>query len=311
MKRLIIVSSIIASFSLLYSCSESSKFESEAMEQAEKTFVGKASHPESVKITDKKVVYADDSLCIINFGASYNNVLGKPRSHQYEYVYLMSNGKQYEATNNIDDNEAAFVTPEKYEEVKKNTIFQKLNYTDGLRYLVVQNLNKNGNEVGNKDQKGKLKLPMPCGIGVWELYAYKDEFGDEGAAKYIQLTCDGSFSDSANTDTETLAYFTIDGYSNYSFFLFIYKDLPRKDDKIYDFKVKDNSGNIYEFSLRNNKETGRITSDSSIYKETIKTILSNGGKVSVLVKERINYMTPTSYRFTMDLTGLEKAMELL
>lgn len=294
----------------LFSCSESSKFEKDAKEQSEQTLKETIKNSSTLTIGEVETLYCDDSLCFLRFNCTYQNRLGRDTKRKYEYIYLSSNGKKYELYNDLDDSELVFVSPEEYESSKHNFIYQKLDYADGIRYIAVVHLNENGNEVG-RSKKEKINIPIPCGLGDWKLKFYKDEFGEEGAAKYIEIKCNGFFSNSATTDAETFAYFCLDSNSNFFFQLYEYKDLPVKMARVYDFKIKDSQGVIHEFALMNNHETGRLTSSSPKIKETINTVLSKGGIVNVAVKEREYCITPTIFRFTIDLTGLEKAKEFI
>ena len=65
----------------------SSDLENTAKKQMEKTMHELAKDPESVKISDIKTVFSDDSLCILDFKVTAKNRLGGVESSMFEYVY--------------------------------------------------------------------------------------------------------------------------------------------------------------------------------------------------------------------------------
>lgn len=76
-------------FVLLCSCSDSIK--NKAKEQMEKTFKELAKDPSSVSFNNVKVMYDNDSICIIHLRLSAKNGFGAMGSNDYEYVYLLDN----------------------------------------------------------------------------------------------------------------------------------------------------------------------------------------------------------------------------
>lgn len=116
------------------SCSESAKLEKTAKEQMEATFKEMARDPSSVSISNIETVFCDDSLCIIHCDFTAKNGLGVEVTDRCEYVFIHSNGKNYESYQEISKNEeGVFVNKEKYEKDKKGTIYESLPYEEGLK----------------------------------------------------------------------------------------------------------------------------------------------------------------------------------
>ena len=101
--------------SLMTSCSKSAKLEKVAKEQMEATFKEIARDPSSVSLSNIETVYSDDSLCILHCDFSAKNGLGAEVKDKCEYIFISSNGKNYESYMEISKNEeGVFVSPEKY-----------------------------------------------------------------------------------------------------------------------------------------------------------------------------------------------------
>ena len=93
---------------LFTSCS--SGVESDARQQMEKTMKELAKDPTSVRITDVKTMFANDSLCILHFNFSAKNGFGVMRTNLHEYIYLVhdrhsNNETRRESVINLDDND--------------------------------------------------------------------------------------------------------------------------------------------------------------------------------------------------------------
>lgn len=125
---------LVAMMSLMTSCSESAKLEKAAKEQMETTFKEMARDPSSVQLSNIETVYGDDSLCILHCDFSAKNGLGAEVKDKCEYIFIHSNGKNYESYMEINKSEeGVFVSKEKYEKDKKGTIYESLPYEAGLR----------------------------------------------------------------------------------------------------------------------------------------------------------------------------------
>lgn len=311
MKKLNVFGAIVLILLALCSCSQKSKLESMAKEQMEKTFKEMAKVPESVKVSNLETVYSDDSLCIIHVDFSAKNGFGNEVKDRYEYIYISSNGKNYESYQEISKEEdGIFVSQEKYNKEKKGTIYETLEYEPGLRYLAAIYVNGNGREAGNSEGES-FSIPVPTGTGSWEMKTYKDEFGEEGVSQYLVLMGSGVFSNSATTDSEMSAVLFMDKSGDFSFRLIEYNSSVVKSGDWYDYRIKDSEGEVHEMTLYNGEESGQMSSMSSEDKKTIKKILNKGGIITVSVREREAYSTPDTYLFKLDVTGYSKAASFL
>ena len=258
-----------------------------------------------------ETVYSDDSLCIIHVDFSAKNGFGNEVKDRYEYIYISSNGKNYESYQEISKEEdGIFVSQEKYNKEKKGTIYEALDYEPGLRYLAAIYVNGNGREAGNSEGES-FSIPVPTGTGSWEMKTYKDEFGEEGVSKYLVLMGSGVFSNSATTDSEMSAVLFMDKSGDFSFRLIEYNSSVVKSGDWYDYRIKDSEGEVHEMTLYNGEESGQMSSMSSEDKKTIKKILNKGGIITVSVREREAYSTPDTYLFKLDVTGYSKAASFL
>lgn len=306
----LIITTCVLSF-FISSCSQKAKLENEAKKQMEATFKEIAKDPSSVKLSNDEIVYSDDSLCIIHVDFAAKNGLGTEVKQRTEYIFIHSNGKNYEAYQEIpNDNEGVYVSEEKYEKAKKGKIYQSLDYNSGMRYLAAIYVNGDGREAGNSESEA-FSIPVPTGTGSWDLKSYQDEFGEEGAGKYLVLMGNGVFSNSATTDSKLTALLFIDNDFDFSFKLVEYNSSIVKSDDSYDFRIKDSQGDVHSMTLYNSDESGQMHSWSSEDKETLKSILKKGGVITVSVRERDAYSTPDTYLFRLNVSGFDKASSYL
>lgn len=311
MRILNVLGALVLFVLALCSCSQKSKLESMAKDQMEKIFKEMAKNPESVKLTNSETVYSDDSLCIIHVDFSAKNGLGNEVKDRFEYIFISSNGKNYESYQEIaKEEDGTFVSQEKYNKEKKGTIYETLDYESGIRYLAAIYVNGNGREAGNSEGDS-FSIPVPTGTGSWKMKSYKDEFGEEGASKYLVLMGSGVFSNSATTNSKMTAVLFMDKTGDFSFKLIEYNSSVVKSDDSYDYRIKDSTGEVYEMILYNGEESGQMSSWSSENKEIMKKILDKGGIITVAVRERHAYSTPDTYLFKLDVTGYKKAASFL
>lgn len=303
---------------IMGACSQSSKLKSYAKKQMEQTFKEIAKDPSSVKLSDEDIVYNDDSLCIIHVNFSAKNGLGADVKYRFEYVFIHSNNKEYEGFQQINDEEdGVFVAKEKYAKSKNGKIFENLSYEEGLHYLAAVFVNTEGREAGNKEGSF-FNIPVPTGTGSWEINSYTDEFGEKGAVKYLVIQGIGVFSNSATTDSRMTAVLFVDKSDAFSLRLIEYDSNIVKSDDYYDVRVKDNDGQIYEWVMSNDEESGQMTTNTffsdrtdSELNQTMQKILNKGGVVTFAIKERNAYSTPDTYLFKINVTGYKKAKSLL
>lgn len=304
------VLSIAALFVFSYCSTSSSKIEKAALAQVQSTLTEIAKDPTSVKIGDIQTKYLDDSLCILQLNWTAKNGLGHEVTDQVEYYYIGANGKYYESYQEYTGDGALFCTEEQYNKQKVGKIYEELPYGQGLRYLVALFANSQGREAGKKEG-GVFSIAVPTGTGLWDLKAYKDEFGEESDEKYLTLRGGGTFSNSATTGSEMSAILFIDKDGDFSFRLIEYSSSIVKSDDSYSYHIKDSEGEVYDMKLYNSYSSGQMYSFKSEDVATMSRILNKGGVITVSVKELNAYGTPDTYLFKMDVTGFNKAIQYL
>lgn len=312
MRKITFFFTLLLACGLVIACTQSSKLEGAAKKQMESTFKEMAKDPESAKIENIQTMFSNDSLCIIHADFSAKNSFGHEVKNKGEYVFICSNGKYYEAYQDINGEEAGvFVKEEKYTKDKKGTIYEPLSYEEGIRYLAAIFVNGNGREAGVKDYED-FTIPVPTGTGSWELKSYKDEFGESGASKYLVLLGNGVFSNSATTDSKMSAVLFYDKSGAFALKLVEYDSNIAKDNESYTCRIKDSKGAIFEMTLRNNEESGQLAPDfMEKDNKTMKHILENGGIITVSLRERFAYSTPSTYLFKLNVSGFKKAIKYL
>ena len=170
--RISVLYALLISIAILTSaCNKTSKIENEAITTAFASLTEKVGESKSFKIIDKETKYYDDSLCILSLTTLnklelLGNIIND--TDQIEYVYIISDGKAYEAFHKIDD-DSVYITMEDYNTIKEDKIYGQLEYSEALRYRSAWFVNKNGKLIGDNNSKRDIKIPMPTGTGLWEL----------------------------------------------------------------------------------------------------------------------------------------------
>ena len=102
---------------LLILCSCSHSLKQEAIKQMDKTTHELAKDPSSVQINNLKVLFDNDSICVLQFTFSAKNGFGALTSSRCEYVYLIDNdsvGTKKEMFYELDkDHESILEYPKK------------------------------------------------------------------------------------------------------------------------------------------------------------------------------------------------------
>lgn len=135
---------VIASFI----CSCSQRYESEAKAQMEKTMKELAKDPSSVQITNLKTMFANDSICVLQFNFSGKNGFGGVASDFIEYIYftVKRKGKSttYEKILNLSDGKKSIMENAKrqYQETEEkkwysdDSYYGKLSKEDRKAYTI-------------------------------------------------------------------------------------------------------------------------------------------------------------------------------
>ncbi len=137
-------------------CSCSNGLKNEAQEQMEKTFKEMALDPSSVSISNVKVMFDNDSVCVINLNMSAKNGFGAIRTREYEYVYLIdkadSTQSRREIVLDLSKEEAIMNRARKDYQAKKwnNAYLEKLSDDDKKAYYIYFNAHLYSLFIGRK-----------------------------------------------------------------------------------------------------------------------------------------------------------------
>lgn len=293
---------------LMISCSKANRLEKEAQEVMNATFHELAKDPESVKLTNIRTVYGDDSLCIFHFNFKAKNGLGIETNDKMEYVYLVAGETKYEAYQGLDG-DSIFQSIETFEKTKKGRIYENLPYESAMYYRSAILINSTGREVGDQAREKDVKIALPTGTGMWEVQAYKDEFGEEGSKKYLRIFGKGYFSNSATTGSRMTAILFVHK-TGFSFRFIEYDSHVVKDDGICRMRIKDSEDIVHDSWSLYNSKSGEMTAyfDQAIFNE-LQEILRKGGEIAVSAE--MGSYSKSQYRFRMDVTGYEEALKFL
>ena len=310
MKKIFYFTIVMALGLAMTACSKASKLESKAYEQMELTIKEMAMDAKSVSFMDEETVYSDDSLCIIHANMKAKNGLGIEITQKLEYIYINSNGKNYESFSTLSQNNGVYATKEDYDKNKKGEIYEKLPYEAGMRYLATLKVVDEGREVGVKEP-GLISIPVSTGTGYWGLNNFSDDFGEKSAEKYIALKGKGVFSNSATTRSEMSACLFADG-NLFSFKFVEYNFSTVTSEDKFKFKIKDSTGKVHEMTLQNTY-TGQMMSIDKKDHETLTEILKKGGVITISAEEVGKYYSTlkSTYVFKMDVTGYTNALKYL
>lgn len=316
---------------ILMSCSKAGKLENEAKDAANKTFHELAKDPSSVKLSDVKATFCNDSLCILHLNFTAKNGLGIETTDKMEYIYLVSSGKKYEAYQELEMN-SVYLTGDAFEKTKKGTIYEELPYETALYYRAALFINNQGRAVADKSYDQEIKIPVPTGTGAWEIHNFKDEFGEEGSEKYLTLSGNGTFSNSATTNSKLSVIMFVD-HNAVSFRFAEYGSQLVKGEKYFTLRIKDSKGEIKEIRMFNDEDgniRNLIMNDDApfgdlleLYKlaseskdetapdgnEILKEILEGEGVI--IGSAEMGEYNRSKYSFKLDLTDYNKAYKYL
>ena len=284
----------------------SNQVASEAKDQLPQTMKMYARSPESVQIADERVVYKNDSICIIHYIYTANNGFGRPVTNQMQYIYYSRNEKKYEAYSKIDKGDSAYINPQAYEKVKWNTFYENSPYEVGLTYRIILALNDFGHVVGDKNST--VSLPNPFGTGKWHMYVEKDDFGDETGERYLKLVGKGTCTNSASSDIPLTVTYIIDKKEQYMRIYTHYTGFEQKYLWIGTLKIKDSNGNVYDYMRAINHEGGKLTFDTSSKNSSLSASLKKEESISCNI---YFHNSPDTYTWRFDFEGYNNAIKYL
>ncbi len=167
-----------------------------------------------------------------------------------------------------------------------------------------------------KEISSEIEENEPKPIGLWEINNYTDEFGEKSSEKFLLLSGEGEFSNSATSGSRMTALLFVSKSERVWIRLIEYDSYIVKNDNRYECKIKDSEGIVHDFLLHNEEEYGDMYIYEESYENTEKesdfiSILKKGGIVTFSIKEKYAYSTPDKYLFKMDVTGFEEAFKQL
>ena len=124
-------------------CSCSNGLKNEAKKQMDKTFKEIAKDPSSVSFSNVKVMFDNDSICIINLNVSAKNGFGAITTKEYEYVYMIdtrdSTKCKREMVRDLSEDESIMDMARKDYQAKdwsKGSYIEKLSDDDKKAYYI-------------------------------------------------------------------------------------------------------------------------------------------------------------------------------
>ena len=148
-----------------------------------------------------------------------------------------------------------------------------------------------------------------CGqnFGAWEIGEFIDEFEEPTGVKYIGHESIGTFSNSATTDSNVLAYMQITA-TDIAFMLWEYESYLVEGyygTESYSITILDQNKTKHYFSGTLAENDTRIYVQGSQENDVIR-LLKNNSTLKVYIEEDSSYAT-ASYLFTIDTTGFSEA----
>jgi hypothetical protein len=179
---------------------------------------------------------------------------------------------------------------EKHPESKEIAYFVKLQ--PQLDKFIMQE-----KETKEKARIDSIKLVNINNLGNWSINHYVDDFGEATKEPYITTFVNGTFSNSATTNSELNVRFLIDK-DDIRIQLYEYAgNHPIKGEGLVMFKIRDK--NNKEFNIRaHNSDYGNTTVESE-HNRILRNILISGGNIK-FVAETGGLGTPSIYKFSID-----------
>lgn len=145
---------------------------------------------------------------------------------------------------------------------------------------------------------------LASGAESWSKGHYVDEFGDRTGKEYAYIVLQGTFSNSATTDSELTATIMVD-WDSIEFNLLQYgssKVINSFNKPTYTVRVKDGNDEVYTFTGRYNKDTCRIcVYNLQGQSDQLRSILLKGGKIRFSITD--DNFPSTKYNFAINNAG--------
>lgn len=292
----------------LGSCSPKAKNEKAAEQQMRKTIAEKTIDP-NIRIENIRNVFSNDSISILHFDLTGKNGFGNEITNKYEYVYLASGGNVYDGFLELTP-DSVFQDRITWEKQKEGEIYEKLDYENSIIYRAIDLLNKQGRNIDDKFNEMEINIMPPTKTGKWHLHSASDKFGEKTNNKYLTLSGNGEFSNSATSHSDLYGIIFV-GKDYVQLKMLEYNRLTVKDDSgYYKVNIKDKDGIEYPTMIFANDGNEGIIFPIDLTDKTytqLLTILKKGGQINFHIKND-NYGVST-YQFKVQADGLEEALK--
>lgn len=145
-----------------------------------------------------------------------------------------------------------------------------------------------------KKRKDSIRLANINKLGIWKIGYYVNNFDEPTGERYVETYVNGTFSNSATTNSDLRVCFIIDKNS-IRIQLYEYAgNHPIKGEGFLKFTIKDSNNKIHTVKSYNN-DSGDNTIEEEYFDE-VKAILLNGGKIK-FVALADKYGSPSEYKF--------------
>ena len=148
-----------------------------------------------------------------------------------------------------------------------------------------------------KARQDSIKLANINNLGDWEIGYYVDDFGERTGEYFVSRYIDGTFSNSATTNSELKVRFMIDKNSSRIQLYEYAGNHPIKGEGFIYFKVRDK--NNKEHNIRAYNSDYGNTSIEKEHDYLLRKILLAGGQIK-FIAEADKYGSPSTYKFTIE-----------
>lgn len=145
-----------------------------------------------------------------------------------------------------------------------------------------------------KQRRDSIRLANINELGIWQTGYYVNDFDEPTKEGYVETYVNGTFSNSATTNSDLRVNFIIDKNS-IRIQLYEYAgNHPIKGEGFLKFTIKDSNGKRH--TVRSyNSDSGNNTIEEEYFDE-VKAILLNGGRIK-FVALADKYSSPSEYKF--------------
>lgn len=145
-----------------------------------------------------------------------------------------------------------------------------------------------------KQRKDSIRLANINELGIWQTDYYVNDFDEPTKEGYVKTSINGTFSNSATTNSDLRVGFIIDKNSIRIQLYEYARNHPIKGEGFLEFTIKDSNNKIHTVKSYNS-DSGNNTIEEEYFDE-VKAILLNGGRIK-FVALADKYGSPSEYKF--------------